>query len=314
MANKKVYFYKSTVRETVSNKDVTLKLKIILSDIFSKYTVPINGGMAKSMTLHYAGEEISLDILSDDNDWCFARVGKKKDPAYNIIRDNTTKDYKYVLNKTELSKKSLEACTYFLINYRTGLVSFILGKDAPSVQVLVNIINEFEHNYIMCIDNILNPESVAKLVVPGAILNKIQYTFRTPNPEVLKTLGLNQEQIMALGLMDVSEIQLLIKNEPHKYLSRNPEHIKNLVNKLARLPQKLKESFSLIGRTPNTSSKPYKFKEESMYFNVDIPNEKIKDGIKIKLTPDDIANDIYNKLRWLYVNNEGELMCMANIE
>ncbi|HID0814613.1 TPA: hypothetical protein ACXNW8_000195 [Clostridium botulinum] len=314
MANKKVYFYKVTVRETISNKDTTNELKSIFGNIFSKNSIPINSGEAKSMALHNAGQEISLDILSDDAMWCFARVGKKKDPAYNIIRDNTTKDYDYVLSESELSKKSLESCTYFLINYSTGLVSFILGKDAPNVQVLVNIVNEFEQNYIMCIDNILNSESVSKLVVPGAVLNKIQYTFRTPNVDVLRTLGLNREQITELGLMDVSEIHLLIKNEPHKYLSKEPECIEKLINTLKKLPKQLRETFSLTGRTPNTASKPYGFKEENMYFNVDIPNEKVKDGVKVKLTPDDIANDIYSKLKLLYNSNEGELLCMANIE
>lgn len=314
MANKKVYFYKITVKQAITNKDVTAKLKNIFNSIFNKYSTGINKGTAKSMTLHHIGEEISLDVLIDDNQWCFSRVGKKKDPAYNIIRNNSTKDYQYVLSQNELLNKSLEVCTYFLINYRTGLVAFIMGIDAPSVQVLVNIVNEFEQNYIMSIDNILNPESVNKLIVPGAVLNKIQYTFRTPNPEVLVALGLKKEQVTALGLMDLSEIRLVIKNQPHKYLSKNPKHIENLIKELKKLPEKFRQSFLLVGRTPKTSSKTYGFKEENMCFNVDIPNEKIVDGQKIKLTPDDIANEIYDKLRFLYNDNEGELMCMANIE
>jgi len=314
MATKNVYFYKATLKEVISNKEVTNNIKAIFLNIFSTYTTPINNGTFKSMTLHHSAEEISLDILIDDDNWCFARVGKKKDPAYNVIRDNATKDYKYVLTNAELAIKTLEVCTYFLINYKTGLVGFIIGNDAPSVSVLVNIVNEFDQNYMMCIDNILNPESATKLVVPGAMLSKVKYTFRTPSVEALIALGLNMEQVTALGLMDISEIQLLVKSEPHKYLSKQPNNIEELVNSVRRLPQKIKESFLLIGKTPNTSSKPYGFKEENLYYSIEIPNDKIIDGKKVKFTPDEVANDICEKLKLLYSRNVGELMCMANIE
>ena len=48
--------------------------------------------------------------------------------------------------------------------------------------------------------------------------------------------------------------------------------------------------------------------------NVLIPNDKIIDGKKVKFTPDEVANDICEKLKLLYSRNVGELMCMANIE
>lgn len=314
MAKKNVYFYKVTLKEIISNQDVTNNIKAVFSNIFNVYTTPINKGNVKSMTLHHSGEEISLDILIDNNNLCFARVGKKKDPAYNVIRNNATKYYDYVLTSAELVIKTLEACTYFLINYKTGLIGFIKGNDAPSVSVLVGIVNEYDSNYIMSIDNILNPESATKLVVPGAILSKIKYTFRTPNVEALVALGLNQEQVTKLGLMNICEVQLIIKSDPYKNLSKKTNNIKELVNSLMQLPKRLRESFLLIGRTPNTSSKPYGFKEENLYYSIEIPNDKIIDGKKTKFTPDEIANDIFAKLKLLYDRNIGELMCMANIE
>jgi len=86
------------------------------------------------------------------------------------------------------------------------------------------------------------------------------------------------------------------------------------VKSIKVLPINIRNSVLLIGKTPNTSSKPYGFKEENLYYSIEIPNDKIIDGKKVKFTPDEVANDICEKLKLLYSRNVGELMCMANIE
>lgn len=314
MANKRVHYYKIKLKRFLNNADYTYELKKVLQNIFSNYCTIINNGVAKTLTLRYMNEDVSLDILQDEQNWCFGRVGKDKDPSYVIIRDNNTKDFEYVLNNKSLLKKSLESCTYFLLNYQTGIISFIIGKDAPHVNVLTNIVNQYDKNYTMFIENIINPESVNKLFTPGAMLSKVKFTFKTPNIEILKEAGLNREQITALSNMDVGEIDIIVKNRPHRYLTKNHKIISGLVNKMEKLPEKVKSGVKFTGRTSKTNSQDFSFNEENLIYNVEIVNEKKGDGVRRKLTPDEMAIEIRKKLYTLYEDNIGDLIYLANIE
>lgn len=312
MANKKVYYYTACIKEIATNRDVTNNMRDIFNRIFNGVCVNNNG--IRTMTLCQAKECISLDILFESENYLFARVGKAKDPSDAVIRDNATKRYEYVLTGEELENKTLEICTYFLLDYKCGIVGFILGKAAPSVQSLINIVNENDENHFMSIENIASPESIRRLMTPGATIGKIKYTFRVPDVDILRELGLTREQIVALGETDVHEIDLTIRNKPWRNLTSDTGVIQKVIDSFAVLPELIKDSVSITGKTRNSSLQPYKYDEQDIVYSIDVPVEKFEDGLKRKLTVDEVADEVLHKLRSIYIENKPHLLRFANLE
>lgn len=312
MTVKKVYFYAITLKQTIKNEKINDRLKDILENIFERECTNNDG--IKTMTINCQKENISLDILKEDGEYLFGRVSKPKDSSYALIRDNETKRCENVLTEEDILRKNLEICTYFLLDYTTGIIGYITGKSAPTVYSLTNIVNQYDANYFMTIDCILNPESVNALISAGTEIGRIKYTYRVPNVEILSYLGLNREQIVALGETDVQEIELVIKSEPRKPLAKGHPIIQTLINAFRNLPNNVKETVNFIGKTETTATQSYKFEEQNIIFSIDVPNEKIHQGIKRKLTVNEVADKIFENLKKVYIENREHLIRFANIE
>lgn len=310
MATKKAYYYIATINEVATNRDVTVSIKTIFENVFQHKCVENNG--IKTMMLSEG--KVSLDILFNTDLYLFARVGRKKDSSDAIIRDNQTKKYEYVLAGEDLLNKTLEICTYFLLDYTTGVVGFIIGKAAPSVQSLINIVNENYDEYIMKVDNIVSPESVRALMNPGSSIGKIKYKFRVPNVDILKHVGLDREQITSLYNTDIYEVELVIKNQPRRNITEDDNKISDIINKFAALPQAIKDTLAIHGKTRNSSSQDYSFDENEIVYSIDVPADKTVEGQKITLTVDEVANEIFIRLRNIYNENKSALLSFANLE
>lgn len=312
MANKKIYYYTISLREMGTNRNVNANIRAIFDNVFDRECVDNNG--IRSMTLVRENENISLDILHEDEHFMFGRVGKEKDISDAIIRDTNTKGYEYVLEGAELEYKTLEICTYFLLDYTHCIVGFILGKSAPSVYSLVNIVNGYDAMHMMTIDNIASPENVRALLNPGSTLGKIKYSVRVPNTEILRYLGLNRRQIVALRNTNVYEAELVIKNRPRRNLTEDLGAIDTVVTAFSELPDAIKDTLSMTGRTANSTSQQYKFTEQDIVYSVDVPTAVNEDGQRRRLTVDEVANEVYNRLERVHRENIQHLIRFANIE
>jgi|GEM_PF-6045361 len=311
MANKRIYYYSIQIKEVVGNGDVTANIRNLFDNVFNTHCVRNNA--IRTMSLGRGEDQASLDIIFEDNNYLFARVGKAKNPSDALIRDNATKGYNPVLSGADLINKTLEICTYFLLDYNRGIVGFILGKSAPSVHSLIYIINEYDDDHAMTITSISGPESVRVLQNPGSVLGKIKYTIRTPDVTVLRHLGLTRMQIAALGNSQVQELELTIKNTTRKNLSSDRDVISGIVDAFAALPQEIKKRTSMIGRAQNTSTQTYAFNEQDIVYSVDIPEDVNEDGTRRRYTADELAEEILTRMRNIYREHANDIAMFAGI-
>ena len=176
MSTRKVYYYCVEIREGKNNKNITSRIREVFNNIFDNNATVVDG----MRTLKLQNGNVILDILVNNETYLFARVGKETE-HYNILKRNKETMKAEPAIKNDDINTVLEVCTYFLLDYRNGIVGFVFGQSAPTPNALINIITDYDLENTINITRIASPESVRALFKPGSAIKKIKYVMRTPN-------------------------------------------------------------------------------------------------------------------------------------
>ena len=303
MATRKVYYYSLDLRDVKGNIDVTKDIKNIFEGIFNSNAQRIDS----IRTLSLQNDKITLDMLKNNDEFLFARVGKETE-HYNILkRDKSTKKFEEVLTRSE-KDKILEVCTYFLLDYKKGIVGFIFGQAAPNPNAIVSIITDYSDKYTLCIDRISSPESVKSLLRPGSTIKKVKYIMRTPNIEILDALDIKANLKNKMIHMQKQEIEILIKNG-NKTMFSSVEEMKDFIYEIFSAQEK--EDIILYGNSGGGRQKEFKFLEQDISYSIDIKEYDTKGTTKIRLSNNEVQQNVYNDLKVLYNKNYEEILMYA---
>ena len=320
MAVKKVYYYKASIKDKNNNELLQNNFKEIFDEIIANNTliedeVGVNSFIldeGKSVNGHRV-DRITMDIIRNEDDYFFTRIARSKDTKETLIRNIETNEIEEVLDPQERAYKTLDICTYCLLDYNNGVIAYMEGQSAANINKFKLFIDNFSHGrYEMIIDNIASTESVRALLSPGSVLNKINYEFRLPRVEILRGLGLSPQIIDALSDTDLTEAKLILKNEPRKPLSKVQHVIENIVN-VFRSENQYGNNVSLVGKTPNTATQEYSYQYKNYSSSIDIPTTKIYNGITVVLTIEEMAEEAYQRIRAAYCSSREHLENLANL-
>lgn len=259
------------------------------------------------------GEGLREVKVVDDN-FLFFRIGRQKDIEGALKRNIETWEGQDIIDIAEQGEYNLEICTYILIDIQKGVILELFGKYAPSVNTFKFIINKMisdsNNNNLngiqMDYKNIMSDELIEALRENGTRLGEITYNYENPNLDVLREMGFSGHQINVLRDLDVFELEVNLKSRYRTPLTRVPESIRSVINVLGDASNYIKDHITLKASTASTSSKNYTFKEEEVTYNVDIPYDKVIDGVRSKLTLDEIAYEVYLRLENMhndYIND-----------
>lgn len=130
MAIRKAYYYKINLINKVTRECNSNNYKNIFDGVLNEYV--INNTEYNSIVLKEGEvsdgqiiDRITLDIISNDQQYLFARVSKSKDNKENLIRNTETNEIMEILTPDELGFKTIETYTYFLLDYTVGVLSYI---------------------------------------------------------------------------------------------------------------------------------------------------------------------------------------------
>lgn len=303
MGTRNVYYYSLDLRKVRGNVDVTKGIKDIFGDIFDGNAKKIEG----IRTISLQNDKIALDILKNNNNFLFARVGKETEHHNFVKRDKTTKKSEEVLALNE-KDKVLEVCTYFLLDYKNGIVGFIFGKAAPTPNAIVSIITDYSNEYTLCIDRISSPESVKSLLKRGSSIKKVKYVMRTPNIEILDALKIKPGLKKKMMHMDKQEIEILMKNG-NKSMFSSMEDMQEFIQEIFSANEK--DDITLFGNSGNSRQKEFKFLEQDILYPINIKEYEIVGTTKRRLHNDEIHQNVYNDLKVLYNKNYEEILMYA---
>lgn len=303
MGTRNVYYYSLDLRTVRGNIDSTSNIKNVFNDIFNINAENIDG----IRTLSLQNDKVTLDILKNNDEFLFARVCKETE-HYNIVkRDKTTKKSEGVLATTEMDKV-LEVCTYFLLDYKKGIVGFVFGKSAPTPNAIVSIIIDYSDEYTLCIDRISSPESVRSLLKPGSTIKKVKYTVRTPNIEIIDSLNIKPKLKNKMIHMPKQEIEILIKNG-NKSMFDSIQEMQEFIEEIFSTEER--EDIVLYGNSAGGRQKEFKFLKQDISYPIDIKDYEMVGTEKKRLANEEIHQNVYNSLKALYNINYKEILMFA---
>lgn len=254
-----------------------------------------------------------IESKSVDDKYLFFRIGREKDIEGAMKRDLTTWEGKEVIEKEDQNSYNLEICTYILIDSENGIILELFGKYAPTVKSLKYMINTLMNDCeSLCgitfdYNNIMSNELIDALKENGTRLGQITYNYEIPKLDILIELGLTSEQINAIRELGVYGMEINLKGNGKIPLTRSSDKIKVLLSKFSSAPEAIKKRLSFKGTTNSTSSRNYTFKEEEVTYNIDIPYNRIVDNIKMKLTLEEIAYEVYLRMIKLYDESKNKI-------
>lgn len=233
MSCKKAYFYWIELLDNQNNKKDISELKPIFQNIFKE------NSSNKCLKLDdKIDNKVKMDILRDDN-YLFCKLSKEKDNALIQIRDSETNKANLVINPRDIDKKAIEIYTYFLLDYQQGIVSIIHGRSAPSEKILINILDRYNTNYKLQINNVFSIDSYKKLYKKGSKLAKICVEFSKPNDEIVASLLGRSPRGKILNNLTENKKKLILEisaSSKKKYISDNeeetPEYMQPIIDNL----------------------------------------------------------------------------------
>jgi hypothetical protein len=316
MAIRKAYYYKINLINKINRTIVNNNYKDIFDVVLNDFV--INDNKYRSIVLKEGElsdgqiiDRITLDIISNDQQYLFARVSKSKDNKENLIRNTATNEITEILQPDELGFKTLETYTYFLLDYTMGVLSYIEGQKAASIKEIQKLFSENDQ-YELKIENIASTETIRALLTEGSTISKIYYDFRIPNPEILNGLGLPPRAIDVLGDTTVTNARLILKNEPRKDLTKDRNIVRKLIDNLRPIRENEPKA-TVVGKTPGTTQQEYGFELKNYSTPVDIPSTRVEGGEIIVLTLKELSEQYFARMRAAYIGAIDTIRNLANL-
>lgn len=246
----------------------------------------------------------------------FFRIGKEKDIEGVMKRNNTTLEGKEIIDKSEQGSYNLEVCTYILVDYENKNILEIKGQFAPTITnfiaVLNQSINKSENKKLdkvsLTSKGIMTDQMIELLRNKGVRLGKVLFSCENPDLQFLSSLGFSAKEINKLKNMGVYELNLTLKGKGKSPLSSINADIHDLITIIKDKSSSIvRKGISFIGSTKSTSSKEYSFGDSDVKFSLEIPYTKTTYNGPVKLTLDEIAYQVYNRLIQLYNDNKDNI-------
>lgn len=303
---KTIYYYAISIENSKLALNETHNAYTIISEIFKK------NAKSNSMNLAQGEKFVTMDIIKNDSQFLFAKVGEIKPSAEMQLRNYRTLERKEVISPEDKKELGVEICTHFLLDYETGIVGFVFGKAAPSVNILVNMVNTYSDEYVMSISNIVSGDSVQALLKPGSQIRKISYKALVPDIRILEHINLPRELAYNLLSNEELEVEVTIKERGRTPLFTGRDKISEAIHALkGKINNKSIENVKVNGKTTNSLSQDYKFIEQKLNSKVDITYE-VDDFNQIIEESEKVDEQFYSKMMEEYQVNRGTLILLAN--
>jgi hypothetical protein len=216
---KKVKFYKWVI---LDSKDYALTYKDttkIIKQIIKKHSVENSILLKEKNAAKKDEKNIYLDIIKDDNEFLFGKVGRSKFRYDMQKRNEKSKQTEDVLNDKEKDEYSVELTSYFLYNYKTEIILFISTSGAGTINDLNQLILKYTSKYVPNITAIVNKD-ILEQILNCEYLQKIEMAIAAPNTEFLTpdNIHIKDKAAIALQKSKIAEISMVIKPERGKNL------------------------------------------------------------------------------------------------
>lgn len=245
MANKsrKVSFYRlSLVKETFIAERNNIQLRTLSNCEIEEHFKKIYDEKMLTLANNYKAIDVAsnsnyvIEVISYDFHRAFLKIGQQNSANTVALRDRTTLESENVpMRESQL----LELFTFCLIDFETGIVSYIGINGAPRISAIRSLFNKYllqEENTHATLAAIMT-DDILETLVRKHIISKLSITVSVPNDEVLSgAIGLDAENFDSLR-------NVKTRTATYKLVGRRNKNIFESSSKLAELIASIKSKF-----------------------------------------------------------------------
>ncbi|PIC73716.1 hypothetical protein [Sporosarcina sp. P17b] len=307
MAFKQVYFHQLSIYRRIDkkgtkegdyNKDY-LNNELIDKKIEQFFKKVLNEH--KCVKINNSNE--TLEIIREDKDFIFARLGKAQDIRQYHLRDlETLKADPIQKNYTQV----LENFTYILINRETYIVSYLKEQSSPSIQLLGDLITSgFKDEDLVGEISSITVEDALPILSKKDRIGTVSYRVSLP-PEgsqyfTQEVTGLSEKEYDMLSNQKSIEFEIKLVAETNQDAFENRKSFTAVIGKLAKKAKRVK----------------VKAKDDGEYLQeYNIVNSPFTKKTKFELENTDtnkIHIEILTKLKEIYFREETEILKFCRV-
>jgi len=193
-------------------------------------------------TLHFIHEQLSVQIDYTDtpinDNLLFFRIGQEKKYETILIRNKETYSTQGIYTAPN-ENNFMENYTYFLMDFKLGIISYVDSPDVPSIYIVENMVNYCMSDCItLQLQPIVDPKYVDTLIKGGILIKDIEYSMQMPSNEILSALNLFTMDKNELSQNELfsGKINILAESRMPRYIAGisipQPNHITTVLYRL----------------------------------------------------------------------------------
>lgn len=319
MSNKNVEFLEIVLKN--KNTGVLLdccELRRIFNDILVKHGVKNIDCITLDLTPRVSPDSYNPKILLDVyemSDIMFARVSKKKENNAIQRRDYTTYIADDVFTAAEMSKLGIEVFTYFIIDFKKGIISIVNAQDAPGPRILNWVFEEYDKTYEIEFSNIPNKDGIDILYKSeSSKITRYEFDIPTPNAEYLQEiLGLSEEEIVKIVNHNAHKATLIIRPEPYKNMESNHNVVREIIDILKR-KQATYDKSVIRAKTDEFNNRDYDLHAKYFTYPITVKKFRTVGGEKVGYNNDEMKNQFKEGLMGAYNKNKDLILAIVDRE
>lgn len=311
--SKKVYFYKVGLVNEADNQPGDYKnIKDILIRIIDEKSTECESFKAVDLTrdedLHY-----TADVFEYCDDILFARLSSQKPTGSYLYRDYSTNVPNALLEGSSEDKEGIEIYTYVLLNYETGILTFLSQKGAPSVNTLNYLFAKYNPSYSLKLTKIPNADGIDFIYQASeSHISQIEIEAPVPDAAALEQIfhWKPQEILDAQTLADL-KVTVRLSVSDRRSMTKTDIETRGVIDGLKAAIGKYRKA-RVRAKAKNIKTQDYNLFEEYYNYSVDIPTYKVVNYHKIYYTANELVQIFREHLLMAYTENINLLRSITN--
>lgn len=206
---------KNTIRENhLRNNEIEEKFNLI----YEEKAFALNDG-GRAVTVSTNSNDYVVEVLDYVNHRAFIKIGQQNPSNTVALRDMTTLETEDVPMR---DSQSLELYTFCLIDFETGIVSYIGINGAPKISAIRSLFNEClkEENVYASLAAIMTND-ILQTLVSKSIISKISLTVAVPEDHILRDIGVDENTFDSLQHIKTSTATYNVVARRNRNVFRN---------------------------------------------------------------------------------------------
>lgn len=277
---RKISFYKLILEKTEfvngtnSIKTTTLdheKMVKHFEKIYAKTQKLENGNRAA--LVNTSSEVYVIEFVEySRNHYLFMKVGRQNPAETVALRDINTLETQLVpMSQTQM----LELFTYCLLDFDTGIISYIGLNGAPRISAIREFFNENEQRdgWVSAKIAVIMTQDIIKAILHKQVISKLELTVSVPDDDILSDkLGLSEKDFDLLQNVRTKTISYSITAKRNRTVFKSNSELAILIANLkGKFGDRLKK-LSVKAKNPEENSEVYNLLSYSFTKSVLIEN------------------------------------------